>query len=305
MTASKEFENRLRKTQPLIIIGMHRSGTSLIVRLLNDLGIHLGVKLSRDAESIFFQKINRRIYQSTGSNWGNIDALLASMEDENFIQKEVETVLKILFPSTGLLRFTRGISHHFGPGTWSSMMRGDDIRWGWKDPRTTMTFPIWLRVFPNARILHVLRNGIDVAISTHRRSLKQQRKLWKRIIPLDFIPQTLDFNYCYDLWEKYVSFAINNKGLIQPGHYLEIQYEDLLSQPMDKIKEITRFIEYPIQDELIENVSRQIDRSRRDNSYYTNLYQKEIRHLEHFELLDQLGYRYPLTPIVDEANVEK
>lgn len=305
MIAPNGFEDSLRKTQPLIIIGMHRSGTSLVSRLLNDLGIHMGNSLSRDAESIFFQKINRRIYKSAGSDWGDIDLLLASMEDENFIEKELENELRILFPEKSFLGFNKGVAHHFSPGIWSSLMEGDDIRWGWKDPRTTMTFPIWLRIFPNARVLHVIRNGIDVAISTHRRSLKQQNKFWKRIIPLDFIPKTLDFNYCYDLWKKYVSFAIKNKGLIQPGHYLEIQYENLLSQPMEKIKEITGFIGYPMQDENVETVCEQIDRGRRDNSYYTNIYQKEIRRLENFELLDQLGYRYPFTPIVDEANFEK
>ncbi len=30
--------------------------------------------------------------------------------------------------------------------------------WGWKDPRNTFTLPMWLSIFPKARVLHVLRN---------------------------------------------------------------------------------------------------------------------------------------------------
>ena len=56
------LEDQLRQSQPLIILGMHRSGTSLAVRLLTAVGIHMGSHLSRDAEAIFFQKLNRRIF---------------------------------------------------------------------------------------------------------------------------------------------------------------------------------------------------------------------------------------------------
>jgi len=305
MNTLKVSQDLLRKNQPLIIIGMHRSGTSLVARLLSDLGIQMGHNLSRDAESIFFQRINRRIYKSAGSNWGNIERLLVSMEDERFIEKEVEKVQEILFPEKSFLGLNQGVAHHFSPVIWSSLMKGDDVWWGWKDPRTTLTFPIWLRIFPNARVLHIIRSGIDVAISTHRRSLKQQGKFWKRIIPLDFIPKTLDFNYCYDLWKKYVSFALKKKSLIHSERYLEIKYEELLSHPMENIKEITNFIEFKTKEETVKEVCTQIDRSRVNNSHYTKIYQKEIQRLEHFDLLDQLGYRYPLTPITDEVNFEK
>ena len=305
MNVSKVSKDHLRKSQPLIVIGMHRSGTSLVARLLNDLGIHMGHNLSRDAESIFFQKINRRIYKSADSNWGNIEGLLESMEDERFIEKEVEKVHEILFPQKSFLGLNHGVAQHFTPAIWSSLMKGEDVWWGWKDPRTTLTFPIWLRVFPNARVLHIIRSGIDVAISTHRRSLKQQGKFWKRIIPLDFIPKTLDFNYCYDLWKKYVSFALKKKALIKPEHFLEIKYEALLLEPLENIKKINNFIGYQTKEDKIKEVCSQIDSSRVNNSKYTTIYQKEIRRLEHFDLLDQLGYRFPLTSIADEVNFEK
>ena len=40
-----------------------------------------------------------------------------------------------------------------------------DQPWGWKDPRNVFTLPLWLRVFPEAKIIYIVRNGVDVAAS--------------------------------------------------------------------------------------------------------------------------------------------
>src|SRR5690606_33596327 len=32
--------------------------------------------------------------------------------------------------------------------------------WAWKDPRTSLTLPIWREVFPRAQVVHIIRNGI-------------------------------------------------------------------------------------------------------------------------------------------------
>jgi hypothetical protein len=46
------------------------------------------------------------------------------------------------------------------------------MAWGWKDPRNSITLPVWLKLFPDARVIHIVRNGVDVAESLYRR---QQR----------------------------------------------------------------------------------------------------------------------------------
>jgi len=47
-----------------------------------------------------------------------------------------------------------------------------DFPWGWKDPRNTFTIDIWIEVFPNAKLIHIYRNPIDVAESLRKRTLK-------------------------------------------------------------------------------------------------------------------------------------
>ena len=47
----------MSKTGPIIITGMHRSGTSLLSEILMKQGVFMGSKLDSNSESVFFQRI--------------------------------------------------------------------------------------------------------------------------------------------------------------------------------------------------------------------------------------------------------
>lgn len=286
------LEDQLRQSQPLIILGMHRSGTSLAVRLLTAVGIHMGYHLSRDAEAIFFQKLNRRIFQAVDVKWGYVDPLIKAMGSQSFIEEQTRIMLSALFKEKRLLGREIKISEFFGPHHWDEVKQDELGYWGWKDPRTSITFPIWLKIFPNAKVLHLLRNGIDVAISTHRRSLRQQRNFLKRSLPFDYSPITLDFEYCFRLWEVYVSFVLKNKYLISDGHYMELRFEDLLSEPERNLKSIAEFMSYPVKQGILNAAIEQVNRDRLDNSELATKYQQQIPSLTSNSLMQQLGYTY-------------
>jgi hypothetical protein len=252
----------------------------------------MGTWLSRDAEAVHFQRLNRRIYAAAGSKWATVDGLLQEMRSEAFIARQTELTRLRLF-ETGRFPGRRSvISGFLGHSLWTRVQQGGMLSWGWKDPRTSLTLPIWLRIFPQARYLHVLRNGIDVAISIHRRSKKQQRKLRNRLFPLDYSPVTLDFAYSFRLWETYVSTALEHKHLLPPEQYLEIRYEDLLEQREEQLRRVVDFLEHPVGDESLSAACRQIDRSRLDNSRHAASYEAEITALKDSPLMVQLGYGY-------------
>jgi hypothetical protein len=47
-------------------------------------------------------------------------------------------------------------------------------RWGWKEPNTHVVLPQWRVVRPDLRYVHVVRNGLDMALSANQ----NQRALW-------------------------------------------------------------------------------------------------------------------------------
>lgn len=294
MAISRDLQERIRQMQPLIILGMHRSGTSLTVRLLKDLGVHMGSYLSRDAEAVHFQKINRTFYRAAGSNWGEVEPLLRAMDSEKFVGAQTRKAISVLFPGPAVRIFNSGISDFFGDSAWEQLSRGDAMWWGWKDPRTTLTFPIWLNIFPQGRYLNILRNGIDVAISIHRRSLKQSRKWWKRAFPIDYVPKTLDFDYCFKLWETHLSFLEEKRVLIPPGQYMEIRYEDLLANPKPVLQSIADFMHYPLPEKDLDEVCSQINEGRLVNTAYARPYLENIRKLVDSPWMTKYNYSYQI-----------
>lgn len=288
----KSQESQLRQMQPVILLGMHRSGTSLMARLLRDLGIHMGRWLSRDAEAVFFQRLNRRIFADVGVKWGYVDPLVQAMGSAEFVERQTNVMRRALFPDRHFLGRNVGIASFFGRDLWEAVCQDNSLLWGWKDPRTTITFPVWIRIFPRARCVHTIRNGIDVAISTHRRSRKQQRKLRNRLFPIDYSPITLDFGYCFRLWETYVSFVLDRKRLIPSDQYFELRYEDLLAEPQGQLRRLLDFLDYSVKDDVLLAACERIDQSRLDNSAYAVSYRDEIQTLASRPLMQRLGYTY-------------
>ncbi len=287
---------QLRDMQPIILLGMHRSGTSLATRLMRDLGIHMGSWLSRDAESVFFQRLNRRIFAAADVRWGVVEPLVEAMRSDAFVERQAEAMQQALLTDRHILKRGVGVARYFGSDLWEAVRQGHSIPWGWKDPRTTITFPIWVRVFPNARLVHILRNGIDVAISTHRRSEKQQRKLRNRLFRLDYSPATLNFDYCFQLWETYVSFVLEHKDVVPPERYFEMRYEDLLKDPHDELQRLLHFAGHSVPEESLVAVCDQINQSRLDNSALAINYRDVIPSLAKSPTMQRLDYGYDLAP---------
>lgn len=56
-------------TAPVIITGMHRSGTSLVSRLLRGHGVYLGNVLDANSEAVEFLAMNDQVLLQLGSTW--------------------------------------------------------------------------------------------------------------------------------------------------------------------------------------------------------------------------------------------
>ena len=55
---------------PVIIIGMHRSGTSMLTRLLEKAGLFVGHEKENNWEAWFFPKINQWLFSTGQCNLG-------------------------------------------------------------------------------------------------------------------------------------------------------------------------------------------------------------------------------------------
>ncbi len=112
------------------------------------------------------------------------------------------------------------------------------IPWGWKDPRNILFIDIWKRIFPQARILNIYRNPIDVASSLKCRS-DAYRKTVQDIVEKKGIAELLRQNPRLQLssrasnidegirlWEDYNRRAVVAEDLYK-GDMLSFRFEDL------------------------------------------------------------------------------
>lgn len=275
--------NRLADLQPVILIGMHRSGTSLLTRLLGMFGVHMGQDPSINDESKHLRGLNEHTLRAAQATWTDPERVIKAMCAPDFVARQADYYRAHAFAGWGGLRFW-GLQH------WLALQQGAVLPpWGWKDPRTSLTLPSWLQVFPQARVIHIYRNGIDVAISLHRRELAQaQRRRRFYAAPRD--PRGLDFRFCFSLWEHYQSHLLTYRSTVPASQYLELRYESLLREPEKVLPTVLTHIGLPPDPDHLAAAIATINTGRLNNEAYAAAYQDVIPELERAPLMRDLGY---------------
>jgi len=99
-------------------------------------------------------------------------------------------------------------------------------RYGEKTPSYVKSMRRIEGALPEARFIHVIRDGRDVALSRWKRSLG------KEPAPAAQVAET---------WERRIRRAQRQGGKV--GHYLELRYEDLVTDTEPNLRRISEFLE--------------------------------------------------------------
>ena len=190
----------------VFILGMHRSGTSALARLLNLMGLYfggenVGTGRSEENEKGVWERrdvrqLNDAILFGTAADWDAVSTLdigaLSSRARAGYASAAANIVMNL-----------------------------DAHRpWFVKEPRLCLLFPIWRDALETPVCIHIHRNPLEVARSLRRRN----------DIP---IPVGLA------LWETYNTRALQaSQGL--PRHILS--YEQLLQKPTPVLESIHAFL---------------------------------------------------------------
>lgn len=143
--------------QPVMIAGMHRSGTSMITRLLNLAGVQLGptqdlLQAMPDNptgywESRSLMMVNDELLNLFGGAWDHPPELPVGFELDPRAQALLEQAAQALEP----------------------LQTAGGNAWGWKDPRNSITFAFWRQLVPDAKMVLCLRNPLEVHSSLRAR----------------------------------------------------------------------------------------------------------------------------------------
>jgi hypothetical protein len=215
---------------PVVIIGCHRSGTSLLTEIIGRFGIFTGYKVSGHNESLFFVRANQYIYNIAHGRWDNptpVNNLIRALKKDPILNDQFLTFFR-----------ERLLSQIYGEYWGGAKERPC---WGWKDPRNSFTLPIWKEIYPEMKIIHVYRNGVDVAASFQVREMSRGGKFNNHI----FSYRCLELAGGFSLWSEYVTQCRNVLKSIPADHRLEIQYENLLHDPGGEFLRLENFLKVP------------------------------------------------------------
>ena len=191
------------------IVGMHRSGTSLVAQLLHALGLDLGPEehLMRPSpanptghwENEPITELNDDILTRLGGTWSRPPELAAGWErtpELDDLRHQARELIRAEFAGSE--------------------------RWGFKDPRTSLTLPFWQRILPPMRYVICLRNPVDVAFSLRART-----------------EEPLPFEEGVALWLAYVRSVL---AAAATHSQLVVFYEDLMVDPEPAVRRLATFI---------------------------------------------------------------
>jgi hypothetical protein len=249
---------------PVIVIGMHRSGTSMLTRFLQESGIFMGKEKGKNDEAFFFQEINDWILYQAGATWDN-PYNMRFIND--YFVRHISSAIHARLSSVWLKKYL-GLARTIRYRSIDNL----DIPWGWKDPRTTLTLPIWKTLFPEARLVHIYRNPVDVAASLRKREYdiensyrhtfrKKQREWFLTKRPTYYqSSRAHNIHEGVKLWEEYLGLA-----LAADQYYdsiMHIEYEEFLRKPGKILRQLSEFLSIDIDNALIASISSQADASR-------------------------------------------
>ncbi|MGH8601293.1 MAG: sulfotransferase family protein [Gammaproteobacteria bacterium] len=146
---------KLKNTKALLVLGMHRSGTSALTGTLNLLGIHVGDSLIPASEDVnpkgFWEHagvvdLHERLLASIGSSWSDERSLPQQwwlLPEVQLFRQELVQMLEADFAKVAV--------------------------WAIKDPRMCRLMPLWHQVFEDLgcspRVVIILRDPREVARS--------------------------------------------------------------------------------------------------------------------------------------------
>lgn len=205
-------------SDPLItIIGRGHSGTRLISHALQKSGVYMGSKQNVSGDLVPYFKFydacriaSSHVVHIGDNNW-DFSLLQNAEVNKNFIE-----LIKIYL---------------------ESVLSSQEEKRGWKIPETTLCFPWIVKLFPEVKYIHWIRDPRD-NITAHNISddlsffgiafKKSQDVLENRAIS----------------WKYHIDIV---ESTPKPKNWLEIRFEDFVLHQGKVLKKIEDFLEFPLQ----------------------------------------------------------
>ncbi len=224
---------------PLFIVGMPRSGTKLLRDMLNN---HQHIRFS-PIETEFFPYWVHHWHEfqdiDTPDGFNRFYRRCARLP---FFVRNAERGIEVSCEEWFLAcqRYTPSAVFEALMRCILSIGRESKTIWGDKSPSYIGHLPLLVREFPQARIVHIIRDVRDCSLSANKAWGKNLLRAAQR-------------------WQDDVS-KCRADGQQLPGSYMELRYEDLLAHPRESVSSICTFIGVEMEEKTLAPVGETEDK---------------------------------------------
>ncbi|MCD6213738.1 MAG: glycosyltransferase [Candidatus Desulfofervidus sp.] len=201
----KDYFSRMCKT--ILVLGMHRSGSSMVARMLYNMGVNMGKHLMKPDdtnptgyyENLDFVALNNTILTAGGGDWST-----PPHDIERLVSK-------------------------FGCEAERVVRKNEDVVWGWKDNRTVLTFEVY---YPYLKNLYIVvcnreeRSVVNSLLRTHR-----------GLVP----PEKRSYKYFAGVYKTYYQKIEEIKSKVGVP-VLDVHFENFFESPDKEIAKLQSFL---------------------------------------------------------------
>jgi hypothetical protein len=213
------------------VVGMNRSGTTLLRMMLDS-----HPELTIPPETHFVPDVIKACNRGDGTPESVLAAMKSSREWGDFDFSDEEMLGRL---RDGGRKLEAGVALRIFYEAYAE--RQGKPRWGEKTPRYVGKMRQIQAALPEARFVHVVRDGRDVALSVLDRTVRE-------LTAADVAKR----------WKRKVQKA--RDAAPQLDHYVEVRYEDLILDTEPTLRGICEFIELDWDDALLAYHERSSDR---------------------------------------------
>jgi hypothetical protein len=234
---------------PVFIIGVHRSGTSLLNMMLDG-----SSELWIPYESHFIAKLRKK-YPDDGA-FASRDfrrSLIGEILDDEYVRGwEVRVEPGEIDPDR-CLSFAGTIDAVYA----AHAARAGKTRWGDKTPSYVMHADLLNALFPECRFVHLVRDGRDVAASVVRQHWGEN-----------------DYVSALKAWARKAELAERMLAMLPASRRMTLRYEDLVARPEENLKKVCAFLELEYEPAMLSYQQRSAGKvGRRIQAHHANLLQ--------------------------------
>ncbi len=212
---SRSSKDDARRLPAVFVVGMNRSGTTLLRMMLD-----AHPELTIPPETHFVPDLIKAVREPGATPEDALAAMKSAREWGDFGFTDEQMLARLrglpkLRPGPAVRTFYEAYMEQQGKP-----------RWGEKTPTYVQKMRLIQRALPEARFVHVIRDGRDVALSV-----------------LDRTVRDLSAGDVARRWRKKILKAREDAPQLE--HYTEIRYEDLILDTEPVLRRVAEFIDLP------------------------------------------------------------